>query len=74
MTKVAFSTNVTSLATAVAGIRNGFESPSAVDVHQNARCEGACIAAGVAAVGACEWRKENGVHGGVECVISKGAE
>jgi hypothetical protein len=26
--------------------------------------EGACIAAGVMAVGACEWRNETGVHGG----------
>jgi hypothetical protein len=37
MMKVAFSANVTGLATAVAGLRNGFESPSAVDVHRNAR-------------------------------------
>jgi hypothetical protein len=52
MTKVTFSTGVTGLATAVAGLYDRFESLSAVDVHQNAResaCEGACIAAGVVA-------------------------
>jgi hypothetical protein len=38
-------------------------------------CEGVCIAAGVAAVGgACERRKENGVHGGVKCVVGEGAD
>jgi hypothetical protein len=38
-------------------------------------CKGACIAAGVMAVGgACEWRKDNGVHGGAECVVGMGIE
>jgi hypothetical protein len=36
--------------------------------------EGVCIATGVAAVGGCERRKENGVHWGTECVIGIGAE
>jgi hypothetical protein len=60
MMKVAFSADVTGLATAVAGLHDGFEGPSAVDIHQNARGgsvrEEACIAAGVAVVGPCEWR------------------
>jgi hypothetical protein len=77
-TKVAFSADVTSLATAVAGLCDGFESPSAVNVHWNARGsvhEEVCIAAGVVAMGgACEWRKENRVCRGAECVIGKGAE
>jgi hypothetical protein len=34
MMKVAFSTDVTSLATAVAGLCKGFESPSAVEIQQ----------------------------------------
>jgi hypothetical protein len=36
--------------------------------------EGVCIAAGVAAVGGCEWRKENGVCWGTEYVVGAGAE
>jgi hypothetical protein len=36
--------------------------------------EGVCIAAGVTAEGGCEWRKENGVCGGAECVVGEGAE
>jgi hypothetical protein len=36
--------------------------------------KGVCIAAGVAAVGGCEWRKENGVRWGTECVVGAGAE
>jgi hypothetical protein len=36
--------------------------------------EGVCIAAGVAAVGGCERRNENGAHGRVGYVISVGAE
>jgi hypothetical protein len=39
MTEVTFSADVTSLATAVACLRNGFESPSVVNVHRNARGE-----------------------------------
>jgi hypothetical protein len=35
--KVTFFADVTSLATAVACLRDGFESPSVVDVHQDAR-------------------------------------
>jgi hypothetical protein len=65
MIEVALSTSVTGLAPAIAGLCDGLESPSAVDVHQNARGsahEGVCIAAGVAvAGGACEWRRENRV-------------
>jgi hypothetical protein len=45
MTEVAFSTSVTGLATAIAGLRNGLEGPSAVDVHRNAR--GECVRTGV---------------------------
>jgi hypothetical protein len=45
MTKVAFSADVTGLATAVAGLRDGFEGPSVVDVHRNAR--GKCAQRGV---------------------------
>jgi hypothetical protein len=45
MTKVAFSADVTSLATAVGGLHEGFESPSAVDVHRDAR--GKCAQRGV---------------------------
>jgi hypothetical protein len=41
MTKVAFSASVTGLATAVAGLHNGFEGLSAVDIHRNAR--GKCM-------------------------------
>jgi hypothetical protein len=39
----------------------------------NAR-EGVCIAAGVTAVGGCERRNENGVHGRAGYVISVGVE
>jgi hypothetical protein len=35
--------------------------------------KGVCIAAGVAAEGGCERRKENGVRGGAECVVGEGA-
>jgi hypothetical protein len=73
MTEVALSTDVAGLSTAVTGLCEGFEGPSVVDVHRSAR-EGACIAAGVTAVGACVWRNENGVCGGVECVMAGGAE
>jgi hypothetical protein len=45
MTKVAFSAYVTSLATVVAGLRDGFEGPSVVNVHRNAR--GECMRRGV---------------------------
>jgi hypothetical protein len=45
MTKVALFANVTGLATAVAGLCDGFEGPSAVDVPQNAR--GKCAQRGV---------------------------
>jgi hypothetical protein len=36
--------------------------------------EGACIAAGVASVGVCVRRNENGARGGAECVVAGGAE
>jgi hypothetical protein len=39
MTEVAFFADVTRLATSVACMHNGFERPSAVNVHQNARGE-----------------------------------
>jgi hypothetical protein len=45
MTEVTFSADVTSLATAVACLCNGFESPSVVNVYQNAR--GECMQRGV---------------------------
>jgi hypothetical protein len=41
MMEVALSVDVTGLATAVAGLHNGFEGPSTVDVHRNAR--GECV-------------------------------
>jgi hypothetical protein len=37
-------------------------------------CKGACIAAGVTAVGVCVWRNENGAHRGTECVMARGVE
>jgi hypothetical protein len=37
-------------------------------------CEGVCIAAGVAAVGGCEWRNAKGACGGAACVVSWGVE
>jgi hypothetical protein len=37
MMKFAVSADVTGLATAVAGLREGFEGPSAVDIHMDAR-------------------------------------
>jgi hypothetical protein len=36
--------------------------------------EGVCIAAGVTAVGGCEWMKENGVCRGAKCVVGDGME
>jgi hypothetical protein len=36
--------------------------------------EGVCIAAGVAAVGGCEQRNENGECGGAACVVGVGVE
>jgi hypothetical protein len=78
MTEVAFSTSVTSLATAIAGLRNGLEGPSAVDVHRNARGKyarrGVHYSRGRGSGRACEQRRENGVHGGAKCVIGKGAD
>jgi hypothetical protein len=56
---------VAGLATAVPGFHEGFESPSVVDVHWDAR--GKCTqrgVAGVAAVGGCERRSEKGMRGG----------
>jgi hypothetical protein len=43
--KITISADVTGLATAVAGLREGFEGPSAVDVHRDARRE--CVRRGV---------------------------
>jgi hypothetical protein len=43
--EVALSADVTSLATAVAGLHNRFKGPSVVDVHRNARRE--CTRRGV---------------------------
>jgi hypothetical protein len=37
-------------------------------------CEGACIAAGVAAAGGCERMNKKGARGGAEYVVSMGAE
>jgi hypothetical protein len=39
MTKITLSADVTGLPTVVAGLREGFEGPSAVDVHRDARRE-----------------------------------
>jgi hypothetical protein len=77
VTKVTLSADVASLSTVVTGLCEGFEGPSAVDVHRmpggSAR-EGVCIAAGVAAVGGCQWMKENRVCGGAMCVVGDGTE
>jgi hypothetical protein len=45
MMKITISADVTGLATAVAGLREGFEGPSAVDVPRDARRE--CAQRGV---------------------------
>jgi hypothetical protein len=45
-----------------------------IGIPGGSACEGVCIAAGVAAVGGCERRKENGVCWGAECVVGAGAE
>jgi hypothetical protein len=45
MPEVTFFTEVTSLATAVACLRNGFEGLSVVDIHQDTR--GKCAQRGV---------------------------
>jgi hypothetical protein len=45
MMEVAFSASVTGLATVIAGSRDGFEGPSVVDIHRNAR--GKCVRRGV---------------------------
>jgi hypothetical protein len=77
MMKVALFADVAGLATAVAGLCEGLEGPSAVDIHRDARREctqRGVIATGVAAEGGCERRKENGVCGGAECVVSEGTE
>jgi hypothetical protein len=41
MPKVTVFTDMAGLATAVAGLHEGFEGPSAVDIHQDAR--GKCV-------------------------------
>jgi hypothetical protein len=78
MMEVVFSASVTGLATTIAGFRDGLEGPSAVNVHGNARekCmrRGVHCCRGCAVGGACEQRRENGVRGGVKCVISDSAE
>jgi hypothetical protein len=68
MTEVALSADVTGLATAVAGLWNGFEGLSAVDIYRTARRKCMQRAAGVVAVGGCEWRNEKGVHRGTKYV------
>jgi hypothetical protein len=45
MMKITLSADVTGLPTAVAGLREGFEGPSTVDVHRDARRE--CTRRGV---------------------------
>jgi hypothetical protein len=45
-----------------------------IGIPGGSACEGACIAAGVAAVGVCVQRNENRAHGGTECVVAGGAE
>jgi hypothetical protein len=47
---------------------------TSIEMPGGSACEGVCIAAGVAAVGGCEQRKENGVRGGAEYVVSDGVE
>jgi hypothetical protein len=79
MMEVAFSTSVTGLATAIAGLCNGLRGLSVVDIHQNARGEcthkGVCITAGFAVMGgSCEQRRGNGVCRGAKCVIGEGAD
>jgi hypothetical protein len=68
---------VTSLATAIACLCKGFEGPSVVDIHWNAR--GKCARRGVHCCrgrsgGACEQKNEKNVCGGTGYVISVGAE
>jgi hypothetical protein len=55
------------------GLRVRVQSTS-IGMPGGSVCEGACIAAGVAAVGACERMNENGMHGGAGWVIGVGAE
>jgi hypothetical protein len=45
MMKVTFSADVTGLDTVVAGLREGFEGPSVVDIYRSAR--GKCVRRGV---------------------------
>jgi hypothetical protein len=55
------------------GLRVRVQSTS-IGMPGGSACEGACIAAGVAVVGACEWRNEKGVCGGAGYVVSVGAD
>jgi hypothetical protein len=77
MTKITLSADVTGLATAVAGLRKGFEGPSTVNVHRDARRE--CARRGVhcckvVVVEGCERRNEKGARGGAAYVIGVGVE
>jgi hypothetical protein len=51
MMEVAFSASVTGLATVIAGLRDGLEGPSVVNIHWNAR--GKCVRRGVHCCRAC---------------------
>jgi hypothetical protein len=76
MMKVALFADVAGLATAIAGLCEGFEGSSgstSIGILGGSMREGACIAAGVVAVGGCEQMKENGVRWGTEYVIGAGA-
>jgi hypothetical protein len=54
------------------GLRVRVQSTS-MGMPGGSACEGVCIAAGVAVVGACEQRNENGMCGGAGYVIGVGA-
>jgi hypothetical protein len=41
-----------------------------IGIQGGSACQGVCIAAGVVAVGGCEWRTEKGVCGGPAYVVS----
>jgi hypothetical protein len=67
MMKVAFSADVTSLATVVAGCIRGLRvqvRSTSIGMPGGSACKGACITAGVTVVGACEWRNKKGVFSG----------
>jgi hypothetical protein len=47
---------------------------TSIGIPGGSACEEVCITAGVVAVGGCERKIENSVHGGTEYVVGVGAE